>query len=260
MTGFSFVGVLFVPSLEISFVFLLVANFIPCYVFSVYALNSFIGYYADMGSERLRNVSTITRNGHFLMFIISTLFFGILSYWVSIEVLVICLLSLLGWTLYYVPPIVLKSSFLGGTGIHLVCGVLHFHMGYASFAPISTESMLISVVFALFLCIGHINHEILDREPDQNAGIFTTTVRIGEQKAVKLRTFLTLGLTIYLIYIWHGSVISSVEFTALLLSSITMLIVSGLRKANANTFQRVSRTVVSISCCTILIWRIAQVL
>jgi len=256
MTGFSFVGILFASTISFS-ALPLVIGFTVSYVMAVYFLNSLAGYHHDKKSDRLEVVSSISKSTYLILFLIATLSFGTLSLLVNLEVFILCISALTVWIAYYLPPFHLKSSFLGGTLAHFVCGILHFHMGYSSFTHINLGSIFISMLFALLLSIGHINHELLDFSPDKKAGLKTTAIRIGTRKAIYLRTFLTIILGVLLIALWQSGKLTTIETLVFAPAVLLMVLFSGFYfKNDPKVFQRVSRAAIACSCLLIVATRI----
>lgn len=256
MTGFSFVGILFVPTVTVS-VIPLVGFFVFFYVFAVYALNSVMGYKGDQGSERLGNVSLISKKVYTITFVGCVFLFMIISFMINELVMWISLCSLAVWISYYVPPLQLKSSFFGGTVAHFLGGILHFHMGYACFADPTVQSVMISGIFALLLGIGHVNHEIIDANADLKAGLRTTAVRMGLKWSTNLRTILSGGLVFYILLLAGLDVLSFRNTAIFLPSTVLIFATSAIQTDRPFIFQKVSRISIAASCLILLVERLA---
>ncbi len=245
MTGFSFVGILYTNvnewinlSKNITVYF-----FVLFYVMAVYFLNSLAGYKQDIQSERLNIIGSLRKSSYAWLFIVFSCLFAALGLYINATVFVFSIVALFLWIIYYLPPFKFKSTFLLGTFIHLIAGVLHFHTGYCSFNGFNKNSIIISVFFALLLCIGHFHHEIIDYEADKNSGNRTTAVRIGLSRMFILRTFLVGIAVIYYTIIYWESYIGKVEYFLFIAPTMILFILSATLKANSVLiFQKISRS------------------
>ncbi|MDX2003025.1 MAG: UbiA family prenyltransferase [Chitinophagales bacterium] len=258
MTGFSFVGVLFTDpsSWANPSIFLPLLLYVAFYVMAVYFLNSYADYAADMLSERLKNVSKLSRSKYLGLLVLACMAFSALSYYISYILLAICWLGMLLWFFYYVPPFRFKATLFGGSIIHFIAGIVHFQMGYCSYQPFSSNSLLISIFFATLLCIGHLHHEIIDVENDTLAGYQTTAVRIGVKRMLQLRTATIAIATIYLSVLLAMGIIEAMDFNLLLLPTLILLVNSILLKGNKHQtllFQYISRGVFLLFCFLLLV-------
>ena len=256
MTGFSVIGVLFTDSknwidLGKDILSLLIFIF---FVLAIYCLNSFADYKDDSQSVRLKSVSLISRTAYLRMFVLCTILFSGIGLIISYFVVLSCLLSVILWCFYYLPPIRLKSSLLGGTVIHFLAGICHFHIGYSCFKEPSFFSLCISVLFAMLLSAGHFNHEIIDYDSDKIAGNLTTAVRIGINKATNLRTLLILLSIAYWTTVFYLKVIVALPFIIFLLPTCALLIFSvSLRHKGPELFQKLARGAFLIAGIILLI-------
>lgn len=163
--------------------FLLMSAGIIAYIAAVYMLNSFADYDADEVNPRLKPVRTIARNTYLKLTVITVCLFLAVFAFLDFLLILISLTAFFGWVLYYVYQF--KGVPYAGTVIHFFAGILHFHMGYAAFSEPGPDSIAVSLYFALILCAGHINHELIDFEADSRAGVMTTAVKIGEKSALR---------------------------------------------------------------------------
>ncbi len=246
MTGFSFVGVLF-TTVDLWNNWLknvAVLFFVLFYVMAVYFLNSFADYESDIKSKRLKIIGSISKSKYISLFVIFCILFSSLAIYINVKAFVFSASAMALWSLYYLPPLRLKSSYLIGTIIHFVAGILHFHSGYCSYADYSQSSFAVSVYFALLLSIGHFHHELMDYESDKAAGNRTTAVRIGIDKIHYLRTGLTLLTLIYWIALFFRGYTSKTELCVFLIPTAVLLILSfALRQNEVKRFQKISRTI-----------------
>ena len=182
MTGFFMIAMIFaVPELTLHVFGRSVLTFFAVYflILSIYAFNAFCGKKYDFINERL----AFLQNTHpanyfvfsFLFFIVSVFLFlfidkSLLFYVVAIEFL---------WIVYSLPFIGLKNFPFVGTALHFITQILHFNLVFAVFAPVSLNSVLISIYFALLFAAGHLHHEVIDHEADLKSSIKTGAVIFG---------------------------------------------------------------------------------
>lgn len=249
MTGFSFIGMLFVPAEGLSMWNKLIPSSIAIlfYVMAVFFLNSYAGYEGDAQSKRLNHVSRVSKQSYLTLTALSIIIFCLCAYMTSLQLLLVMSASIILWFAYYLKPIQLKSILFGGTVAHLLGGILHFHMGYTAFSPASTESVLVSVFFALILCSGHFNHEIMDAEDDRNSGHLTTTVRLGVDTALYLRHLAAFFSAAYAILLTYKSIFGTNSGIGLATASMIMLLSSLFLKHDTKVFQKISRVVFFIA-------------
>lgn len=261
MTGFSFIGILF-ADVEKWFDILLfskTAAFILFYVMSVFFLNSYADYEYDIQSERLQDNSIIPRSRYFYLLLASTVVFSILSFSINTTVFLITISSLLLWVLYYTKPVHLKARFLGGTFAHFLGGILHFHMGYGSFSSPGEHSLIVSVFFALLLCMGHANHEILDFDSDKKSGIRTTAVRIGLDNIHYVRSGFAVASLVHLIVLFYTEHIHTFTMFIFLLP-VAILVISSflLEEKNPKTFLKISRYTIFVAGLALIAVRLIE--
>jgi len=186
------------------------------YTLSIYNLNAYTDYEYDSHNPRLKKLGNIKKwqygTGVIVLFIACELIF----YKLNIQLVWTGLAGFGLWCLYYLPRIKLKAVMLGGTFIHLIGGMLHFHFGWLAFKPVSAESVLCSLHVSLLLCAGHINHETIDYESDKEHGIKTTTVRIGVEKAWVLHIALFTASAITWICLYMNHYMNMLSFLTLL--------------------------------------------
>ncbi len=93
--------------------------------------------------------------------------------------------------LYSAPVFNVKGLPLFNSGLHLVGGVMHFLLGYATFRGVDARGVAVGCFFALVFTAGHLMHEARDREGDLLNGIRTNAVAFG-----KVRSFAA-GLVLF---------------------------------------------------------------
>jgi 4-hydroxybenzoate polyprenyltransferase len=245
MTGFSFIGMLFSPWLEQGEVIKTIAVIllVLSYVMSVYFLNSFADYEKDIKTTRLNSIGRVPQSVYLKLLVLTTIIFSVLAISINYSVTILSLISLSLWFFYYIPSWRLKSTFLLGTLAHFIGGILHFHIGYSSYAMPDAYSIAVAVYFALLLCMGHANHEIIDYETDKQSGIKTTTVRIGPSPMRNIRTIFA-GIAVLQWILVHVSFEEQgwTEFATFLIPTIVILFASILlNEYQAIVFQRISR-------------------
>ncbi|MFT7102139.1 MAG: 4-hydroxybenzoate polyprenyltransferase [Bacteroidia bacterium] len=245
MTGFSFIGMLFVPAESWKSLdrLLLSTTAIIFYVMAVFFLNSYAGYEGDAQSERLKYVSKVSKTSYLLLTVTSIIIFSLCAYSISWELLMVTGSSVMLWFAYYLKPIQLKSILFGGTIAHFIGGALHFHMGYTAFQPANLESVQVSIFFSLILCTGHFNHEMMDAEDDRKSGQHTTTVRLGPDTALVCRHVAAMLSSVYAILLLYKQIFETTSGLVLAIASVVMLTSSVFTKHNTIAFQKISRAV-----------------
>ncbi len=241
MTGFSLIGLLFVPIKEwhAEKVFLLLLQSIS-FVTTVYFLNSFADYETDQKTHRLKEVSTISASSYFYMMVVGIILFTLFGFLLHIRVAIIGLLAFCFWCLYYIPPLRLKASFLLGTVIHFVCGILHFHIGFGWY-DLNLHSLANASYIALLLSMGHFNHELLDYEDDLKTNTRTTAVRIGQQKVIWLRRALLIISILYLQLLTQLGIMSWSFASVFLLASVLTLTLDFSQNPSPSKYQKIIR-------------------
>jgi len=179
MTGFFIVAYLF--NFQENWLYLNASTFLSyisiwLYVMSVYFLNSYIDYEEDILNPRLSILSSVPRTVYLkliFVFLLPALVNAWLIHWAFFTIL---LISWSIWAMYYVPPFRLKSKFPWGTILHFLSGITHFALGYMAYNWSILPSLKFGIFFALFLSIGHINHERIDARTDSTNGLKTGAV------------------------------------------------------------------------------------
>lgn len=166
-----------------------------CLVAHVFVLNDWSGIHGDLHDPN-RATRAFTARG------VSRAEMGYLAAALLGVSLLIC--GLLGTTplvlalaiagasaLYSAPAFNVKGLPLFNSGLHLVGGVMHFLLGYATFAGIDARGVTVGCFFALVFTAGHLMHEARDRDGDLLNGIRTNAVAFG-----KVRSFVA-GLALF---------------------------------------------------------------
>lgn len=258
MSGFFLIGYVYatdVISLSDPLFWQLFAG-IVIYILSVYFLNSYVDYQDDKQNPRLTHLASINRYHYLVLTILTVLAFGTIFFFLQQSIFFISIISFALWVLYYKPGIRLKGSFLLGTVIHLVGGILHFHIGYLAASPFSMASLAISFYIAWILCIGHFHHEIIDYEADKKNGLQTTTVRVGTKPVLKvIGAMFVLSILIWMAVYWMGY-IDFAEFIpffiASLLLTVTYLIRTSFGSLRPLAFRRFYRLIFFLAGLSVL--------
>lgn len=233
--------------------------FISFYVLAVYAMNSFADYDKDKNSERLKLVGNISKSTYTTLFVLFCVLFGFFAYTINITVLILSFAALLLWSTYYLSPLRLKSTFLGGTLIHFLGGILHFHTGYCSYEAYNFNSLAISIYFALLLSAGHFHHEIMDHDDDKASGSKTTAVRIGTSRVLLLRTFLIGFTLLYWVSIYFMNITGIGELIIFSIPTATLFAMSILMQdKNIKAFQKVSRSIFLMAGIALVLIKLAE--
>jgi 4-hydroxybenzoate polyprenyltransferase len=226
------------------------------YVMSVYSLNSYVDYKEDILNPRLKILSSTPRNTYLILifaFLLPALANAWFIHWAFFTILSI---SWCIWAIYYIPPFRLKSKFPFGTILHFFSGITHFALGYMVFNCSILPSLKFGLFFALFLSIGHLNHERIDATSDSSNGLKTGAVIYNVRFLEKLFLIGFLIGQIYWIVLFYLEIINLYYFLSFFYLPIILII----KKFNLidlkspNNIQLVFRILFSISLiCIILI-------
>lgn len=158
-----------------------------CLVAHVFVLNDLSGIRGDL-TDPSRAAGTFLAKGEnaarmgllaLTLLAISLALFG----FVGLPAFVIaCLIATLS-AVYSLPGIRGKGIPLLNSLLHLFGGLLHFLLGYAAFAQISSHSVVIGCYFGLVFTAGHFTHEARDHDADLQSGIRTNAVAFGKQRS-----------------------------------------------------------------------------
>jgi len=259
MTGFSVIGNVFTDNVlwENGRDFYISYAMIFFFVLAVYLLNSYADYSEDQQSERLGQVSGITRVRYLFLMCMAVIVFIFFGGVLGVPLVIVCVVSFLLWGLYYLKPIRLKATILLGTLIHFICGILHFQMGYGYAQPMDEHSILIASYYGMLLSMGHMNHELLDFENDQVSATKTTAIRIGRQNVSKLRSLIAVISFAYLFILYFRQTLTWQEF--IILGSghfiILTLLLGFSSRIRPIGFQKVMRSVMLISGIVLVVFK-----
>lgn len=190
MLGVPMLGILFsMPPLNLQTLLDIMLFFFGsfCIAGHVYTLNDLCGLTYDIYDqhklERPLHARQLQAREVFLFSLIM-LFIGLtIYYFLSETVLLIAILITLLWLVYALPATLFKgipilTSVLNGIG----SGIMPFLLGYALFTPtVDFNGLLISLYFGIIAGAGQMNREIIDIEPDVQAGLTTTAVKFGRK-------------------------------------------------------------------------------
>jgi 4-hydroxybenzoate polyprenyltransferase len=188
MIGFPLIGALIALGEWRDIGLLLARFFVATYplVMYVYCLNSYGGVAHDRGNARLNGNPAVTGEvsprelvdlayaGAFVSGLLYSLWFP--------RCLIPWLLILANWTIYSHPALYAKGKPIAGSLVHFAGGVLQFLLGYAAVRPLDRRAAALGVYFALAFAAGHLNHEVMDFEPDRAAGLRTNAVAFGPRR------------------------------------------------------------------------------
>jgi 4-hydroxybenzoate polyprenyltransferase len=158
-----------------------------CLVAHVFMLNDWSGIQGDLADPN-RAPRTFSAKG------VSRAEFGILA--IALLALSLLLFALLGKAvlalalaiaglsaLYSAPLFHMKGLPVFNSLLHLAGGVLHFLLGYATFAAIDARGVAIGCFFALVFTAGHLTHEARDWAGDELNMIRTNAVAFGRTRS-----------------------------------------------------------------------------
>jgi len=165
---------------------------------SVYLINAGLGYKQDRVNERLGELQQVKRSyllywGFLLLFISLT---GL--YFFSPRLLLPAVGVYFIWIVYGLPS-GLKGIPIMGLACAFIGQLLHFHIGYLVFSDWSLHSLLLSIYFSLLFTGGHALHEVIDYEPDKQAGLRTSAVFFGRKNLLGVSNYVFVTATVYLI-------------------------------------------------------------
>ncbi len=210
MTGFFMIGAVFaITALDAETLIKLAVIGAACFflIISIYAFNSFFGKKQDEKNDRLNDLKNLGKWGFFITSIVSLL----ISLSLGLYLNTVIPLALLGvavlWVLYSLPVFGLKAIPFAGTALHFVAQIIHFNMVFYVFAPLSWNSLLISLFFSFGFAGGHLNHEVIDYDADKQAGIRTGAVLVGLAWGIWLSFILfTAGVILLLVLFATGNI------------------------------------------------------
>ncbi|HTJ51634.1 MAG TPA: UbiA family prenyltransferase [Cyclobacteriaceae bacterium] len=208
--GFFMVGVIFAnPQASITNLVIAIQFFCLCMMngIAIYLINAGLGYQQDKLNERLYELHTFNRSATlvsgFMLLIISL----ILLYLFSSNLLIPALAIYFIWTLYSLPK-GLKGTPLLGLLSSFIAQILHFHIGYLVFSDWSSDSIFISIYFALLFTAGHALHEVIDFEADATANVNTSAVFFGRKKIWLASNYIFGLAAIYIAGLSYFSILS----------------------------------------------------
>lgn len=166
---------------------LLLVTASSCLVAHVFTLNDWCGTKGDLRDpNRAARVFTARGVGPtaiaVLCGLLLTLAFLLLIPFGAAPLLVALALAILS-AFYSLPTFAMKGVPLASSGLHIIGGLLHFMLGYASFHALDARGLEIGAFFALTFAAGHLTHEARDCESDRLNGIWTNAVKFGRARS-----------------------------------------------------------------------------
>jgi 4-hydroxybenzoate polyprenyltransferase len=192
---------------------------------SIYAINSYYGFFNDQSNARFLNKQFSARSSYLLIALVALLLsLGILA---SIDIRLISLSvgNFILWSLYSGPNGA-KSLPVVGTLIHFLAQIILFQFGFIAFAHVSSESLLISIFFAILFSGGHLIHELKDYEPDRKCAIKTNAVMYGPDSVIFFYKISVLGLLGYWLLLFLVGIVPLVLFVPFFLANLSHLFVT----------------------------------
>jgi len=158
-------------------VFLFIAAIFSLFT-AIYAFNGLAGSKDDIHNSRLSDLKG--KKTSFIVTLAVSLSISLLLFFLIKPLLALfSAVSFLLWCVYSFPEKGFKYRPVLGTLIHFIGQIIHFMMGCAVLKPLDGVSFAASVYFALLFSAGHINHELIDHDADEKAGIRTGAVCFG---------------------------------------------------------------------------------
>ena len=166
-----------------------------CLVAHVFLLNDWAGIDGDLRDSRRADRAFTTKGAdrdEVCILAMAALFASLLIFaWIGATALALALAIAGLSALYSAPRLHLKGQPIVNSLLHLFGGVLHFLLGYATFAAIDLRGIAIGLFFGLVFTAGHFMHETRDHDGDFINGIRTNAVAFGKMRcfAAGLATF-----------------------------------------------------------------------
>ncbi|MCB9191206.1 MAG: UbiA family prenyltransferase [Flavobacteriales bacterium] len=260
MTGFSMVALLFVDSFpsEISLIQITrLFSGVFVYVLTIYFLNSYCDYKADVISDRLSHVAKVSKHGYKYLFVLFSLLTVFCWFWFTWTSGILCAVGVCLWALYYAKPLRLKESIFLGTMVHLVAGMVHYLIVMWAVTDVGVRSLSVAGYFGLLLATGHLNHELLDYKFDKAAGVRTMAVRLGVRNNLNLRVVMSILVVVYSFMLYRLSIVPTEIHCPLQAANMVMLLIS--LRGNSCTpsiFQKITRLAFLIAISVALVYKI----
>ena len=200
LLGFPMIGLFFAfrsPEELVSLPVILFAAAIFSLFTAIYAFNGLAGMETDFHNSRLADLKG-KRTSFIVTLAISLVVSIVLFFLIRPALAAFSAVSFLLWCIYSFPKKGFKYRPVLGTLIHFVGQTIHFLMGYAVLAPLDKAGATAAVYFALLFSAGHINHELIDHDADEKAGIRTGAVCFGVKTWEKVSFFLFLLAALYI--------------------------------------------------------------
>lgn len=169
----------------------------------VYTLNDLCGLTYDIYDtyklERPIHSKQLQAKEVFFFSLVMMIIGLFLEFYLNLTVFIVALIIIALWAVYAMPSTLFKgipvlTSIMNSVG----SGILPFLLGYALFTPyIDFRGILLSVYFGLIAGAGQLNREIIDIEPDIQAGLTTTAVKFGKKITFTYSFYFFLISTIY---------------------------------------------------------------
>ncbi len=138
------------------------------------------------------------RNISFLLFLAAILIF----LYFSSAAFVFSIILFTVWAVYSHPATLLKATAIGSVFTHIVSGILQFLLGAAFVVEIASETVMLSVFFAMIFTGGHLVHEVKDREEDSKLEVHNKAFRYGPKKLIDAAYALFMLSSLYLAFLY----------------------------------------------------------
>lgn len=157
-----------------------------CLVAHVFLFNDWAGIDGDLRDSRRAERAFTTKGAdadEVCILAMVALFASLLSFaWLGATTFALALAIAGMSALYSAPRLHLKGLPIVNSLLHLFGGVLHFLLGYATFAAIDLRGIVIGIFFGVVFTAGHFMHETRDHDGDFINGIRTNAVAFGKMR------------------------------------------------------------------------------
>lgn len=158
---------------------------------AVYAFNSWAGLREDIANPRLTVAAVAPERRYQLAAAAALAASFALFFAVEPRALPCAAAVFLLSALYSYPKRGTKYVPVAGTLTHIAGGTAQFLTGWTLFGTFGPAAAAFALYFGLILSAGHVNHELIDRDADREAGLVSGAVRFGVRPWIVFHLALT---------------------------------------------------------------------